>query len=39
LGLVHLVSADAIQPGSITLEVWVNRERMARGSVVVSFSE
>lgn len=39
LGLVHLVSADAIQPGNITLEVWVNRERMARASVVVSFSE
>lgn len=39
LGLVHLVSADAIQPGNIALEVWVNRERMARASVIVSFSE
>ncbi len=39
LGLVHLVSADLIQPGNITLEVWVNRERMARASVIVSFSE
>ncbi len=39
LGLVHLVSADVVQPGNIALEVWVNRERMARASVVVSFSE